>query len=294
MNRGVLLALAAYLLWGGFPLYFMAVRAVPPVELLAHRVLFALLFVALLLTLQRRWDWLPPLLRQPRTIGVFGLSALMVSINWGAYIYAISQDRITDASLGYFINPLVSVVMGAVLLGERMRPLQWAGFALAAAGVAWLTWHAGQLPWIGLAVAISFSFYGLIRKTASLPSMEGLMLETALLCPIAIGYLAVVGAAGSAAYEHASLPFLLLIAASGPVTAMPLLLFAAAARRMPLSTLGIIQYLAPSVQFVLAITLFHEPFDTGRLLGFGAIWLGIVVFSGEAVVGAARRGLAAG
>jgi chloramphenicol-sensitive protein RarD len=289
MNRGVVLALTAYLLWGAFPLYFKAVQSIPPADMLAHRVLWSALFVWVLLAAQRRWQWVERVFAEPRVLATFTLSAVMVSLNWGVYIYAVSSGHIVDASLGYFINPLMSVMLGALVLRERMRALQWFAIACAAIGVAWLTWTAGRPPWIGLVIAVSFTVYGLLRKTAPLGSMEGLMLETVLIAPVAIGYLAWFTDYAAADTPHAPLTMLLLIAASGPVTAMPLLLFGAAARKIPLSVLGVIQYVAPSLQFVLALFYFREPFDPHKALGYVAIWTGLAVFTAEALWLASRR-----
>jgi chloramphenicol-sensitive protein RarD len=290
MNPGVVLALAAYLLWGAFPLYFMLVKFVPTPEMLAHRVLWSLAFVAILLTFAQRWAWLPKLVRQPRTLRIFALSAALLSINWGLYFYAVSHGRIVDASLGYFINPLVSVLLGSIVLHERLRAPQWVAVAFAAAGVCWLTWLAGDLPWIGLAIAATFAIYGLLRKTAPLPSMEGLALETLMLTPMALGYVVWLSDTGDSTFASSDSPWstLALLALSGPVTSMPLLLFAAAARRIQLSTLGVIQYIAPSMQFLLAVFLFHEPFDGHKAAGYVAIWTGLAIFTGHALWTASR------
>ena len=296
MSRGVLYALGAYLLWGAFPVYFKAVKAVPSLEVLAHRMLWSLLFVLALLAVLRNWDWLPALLKAPRRLAGFVLSALLVSVNWLIYIWAVNAGHVIDASLGYFINPLVSVLLGALVLHERLRRTQWAAVALAALGVAWLTWQAGAPPWIGLALAFSFAAYGLMRKTASLGAVEGLAVETALLAPVALLYLAWRAAAGDNAFVNAladgpaGLAFLLLLA--GPVTAVPLLLFAAGARRIPLTTLGLLQYTAPTLQLLLGVYLYGEPFETAKLVGYAAIWVALAVFSFDGLrqVWAARAG----
>jgi len=283
MNRGVLYALAAYVLWGAFPVYFKAVRAVPSLEVLAHRMLWSLVFVLALLALLRRWTWLPPLLRAPRRLATFALSALLVSVNWLIYIWAVNAGHVIDASLGYFINPLVSVLIGALFLHERLRPTQWAAVALAALGVAWLTWQAGQPPWIGLALAFSFAAYGLMRKTASLGAVEGLAVETALLAPLAFIYLGWLAAQGRNAFVNAGtdgpLTLVLLLALAGPVTAVPLLLFAAGARRIQFATLGVLQYVAPTLQLLLGVFLYGEPFDADTQIGYAAIWIALAVFS---------------
>ncbi len=279
MNAGIAYGIAAYLLWGLFPLFFKAVGHVPPLEILAHRVVWTLAFVLAILLAQRNWRWVRTLFTQPRVLAVFTLSAIMVSINWGVYILAATTDRVIDATLGYFMNPLVNVMLGALVLHERLRRVQWIAVAIAAAGVLWLTVEAGRLPWIGLALGLSFGFYGLLRKTAALGAVEGLAAETVLIAPLAVAWLAWASTHGQETASHGTTATWLLLLASGPVTAVPLLLFAAAARRIRLSTLGVIQYLGPSIQLVMAIVWFHEPFGAGRAVGYGAIWLALVIYT---------------
>ena len=283
MSRGVLYALGAYLLWGAFPVYFKSVQAVPSLEVLAHRMLWSLVFVLALLAVLRQWQWLRPLLHAPRRLAGFALSAVLVSINWLIYIWAVNAGHVVDASLGYFINPLVSVLIGALVLRERLRPVQWTAVGLAALGVAWLTWQAGQPPWIGLALAFSFAAYGLMRKLAPLGAVQGLAVETALLAPLALGYLTFLAVRGSNAFVNSvgagSPDLALLLLLAGPVTAVPLLLFAAGARRIPLSTLGLLQYVAPTLQLLLGVHLYGEPFEAGKQIGYAAIWIALAVFS---------------
>ena len=189
MHTGMLYAALAYIMWGLFPVYFKALQAIPPLEILMHRMLWSLAFVLAVLAVRRQWAWLRPLLRQPKVLAGFALSSILLAINWLLYIWAVNNGHVVDASLGYFINPLVNILLGMMLLNERLRPAQWAAVALAAAGVAWLTWQAGHPPWIGLGLAISFGGYGLLRKTAALGPLEGLTLEALLLFPFALGYL---------------------------------------------------------------------------------------------------------
>lgn len=281
MRNGMLLAAGAYLIWGLFPLYFKLLQGVPPLEILLHRMVWSLLFLLSLLASRRQWRWMQALLRQPRVLLGFAASALLLSCNWYLYIWSVNNGRIVDASLGYFINPLVNVLLGFVLLRERLRAAQWCAIALAAAGVLWLTWHSGSLPWISLLLAATFGVYGLLRKTARLGALEGLSLETFLLFPLACGALALLAGQGQNAFSAASGSERWLLAALGPVTAVPLLLFAAGARRIPLSLLGLLQYISPSIQLLLGVWLYHEPFSAVRQIGFAAIWAGLAVYSLE-------------
>jgi chloramphenicol-sensitive protein RarD len=281
MQAGILYATLAYLLWGLFPVYFKALQQVPAVEILAHRMVWSLLFCAALLLALRRWSWLRTTATQPRVLAAFVLSAALVSVNWGIYIWAVNAGHVVDASLGYFINPLVNVLIGALLLGERLRRGQRVAVAIAAAGVAWLTWQAGHLPWIGLALAFSFAGYGLMRKRAPLGSIEGLTLETLLLFPLAFGYLGWLAYAGTNVFLEAGTSVQLLLAAAGPVTAAPLLLFAAGARRISFSTLGILQYIAPTLQLMIGVLVYREAFEPAKAAGYVLIWIALAVYTLE-------------
>jgi chloramphenicol-sensitive protein RarD len=283
MQIGMLYAATAYTLWGLFPIYFKALQNVSPGEILWHRIAWAFVFLLIVLAVRRQWQWIPKVARQPKVLAGFTASAVLLSINWYIYIWSVNNDHIVDASLGYFMNPLVSVLLGFLLLHERLRPAQWAAVALAAAGVAWLTWQAGHPPWIGLGLAFSFGFYGLLRKTAALGALEGLALETSLLFPIAFGYLVWLAVNDQNAFLHASVASKWLLVAAGPITAIPLLLFAAGARRIPMSTLGLLQYLAPSLQLLLGVWLYNEPFGENRLLGYAVIWSALVLYSLEGI-----------
>ncbi|MCS7102165.1 MAG: EamA family transporter RarD [Burkholderiaceae bacterium] len=277
MNTGTMYAAAAYALWGLFPIYIKALAAVPPLEILAHRMAWSLAFVAALLAWRRGWDFLRTLDR--RVLVRFAGSAAFVSINWGVYIWAIHRERVIDASLGYFINPLVNVAIAAVFLRERLSALQWSAVALAGAGVAWLTWQAGTVPWVGLVLACSFACYGLLRKTAPLGALQGLALETALLFPFAASYLAWLAWEGRNAFVAGPAALQWLLAAAGPVTAIPLLLFAAGARRISFTALGLLQYIGPSIQLALGIWLYGEPFPPARAVGFALIWAALAVYT---------------
>lgn len=277
MNSGILFALGAYLSWGLFPLYFHQLATVPSTQIVAHRTLWSLVVVMLVLVATRRLGWLREV--TAATWRRFAVSALLIAVNWLVYVWAVGNGHVIDASLGYFINPLVNVALGFALLHERPRPGQWLAVGLAAFGVLWLTVTAGRLPWVALVLALSFGFYGLMRKTAALGALEGLTLETLILAPIAGIALAFWTLNGSSA---ARTPVdWAWLAGTGPVTAGSLLLFAAAARRIPLATLGLIQYLSPSLQFLLGIYLFREPMDSQRLVAFGFIWSALAVYSLE-------------
>jgi chloramphenicol-sensitive protein RarD len=294
MKRGIWYAVSAYVLWGVFPIYIKWLQAVPAVEILAHRMVWSLVFVTALLTLRRQWRWLRSVAAAPSMLLRFVATATVVSMNWGIYIWAINSNRVVDASLGYFINPLVNVLLGALLLGERLRALQWAAVGVAALGVAWLTLQAGTLPWIGLALAVSFGTYGLLRKTAPLGALEGLTLETALLFPLAFGFLAWLALQQHNTFIEGPAGMRWLLAAAGPVTAVPLLLFAAGARRIPLSLLGLLQYIGPSIQLLLGIWLYHEPFPASKAAGYALIWSALALYTIESLWRNWRRAPAPG
>jgi chloramphenicol-sensitive protein RarD len=281
MHIGVLSAFFAYVLWGLFPIYFKALQGIAPTEVLAHRVLWSLVLLVIALAWRRQWTWLGAVFRQPRVLAGFAASALLLSLNWGIYIWAVGGGRVIDASLGYFINPLVNILLGFLLLRERLRPLQWIAVALAAAGVAWLTWQTGHPPWIGLTLGVTFGIYGLLRKTAALGALEGLSLETLMLLPLALGYLAFLAWSGRNGFIDAGPATKWLLAAAGPITAVPLLLFATSARRISLSLLGLLQYMSPTIQLLLGVWLYHEPFGGARLAGFAMIWAALALYTSE-------------
>jgi len=282
MRTGILSAALAFLCWGLFPIYFHALQDVPPAQILAHRVLWSLLFLVTVLSIRRQWKWLPGILRQPRVIASFIASAFLLSANWLIYIWAVNNGHVIESSLGYFINPLVNIMFGYVLLKERLRVGQWAAIGLAACGVAWLTWQAGVVPWIALLLAASFGAYGLMRKTAALGALEGLSFETMLLFPLAVGYVAWLSMHGENMFvTTGSDTTRWLLIAAGPITAIPLLLFASGARRIPLSVLGLLQYISPTMQFLLGVWLFHEAFSADRLVGFLLIWSALALYAAE-------------
>ena len=281
MQIGVVYAALAYTLWGLFPLFFKRLSAVEPLEVVLHRVVWSLVFVLVVLAVLKRWGWLRDVLRTPRVVATFALSATLLSANWLIYIWAVTNNHVLDASLGYFILPLVNVALGFVFLHERPRPVQWLAFSIACAGVAWLTLQAGHVPWVALALALTFGLYGLLRKLAPLGALEGLSLETLLLAPFALALLLWMTWRGQGALAGQDTSLVAWLVLAGPVTAIPLLLFAAGARRIPLSMMGILQYIAPSILVLLGAWLYNEPFAGPRLVGFVLIWVALAVYSVE-------------
>jgi chloramphenicol-sensitive protein RarD len=244
-----------------------------------HRRLWSLVFLMGVLLMLKRWAWLRELAHQPRVLVAFGVSALLLTVNWSVYVWAVQNAHVLDASLGYFILPLVNVALGFAFLNERPHPGQWLAVALAAAGVVWLTVLAGRLPWVALTLAISFGVYGLLRKVAKLGALEGLTLETLLLSPFALGLLAWWAWHGQGALVQGDALTMGWLLLAGPLTAIPLLLFAAGARRISMATLGIVQYISPSLQLLLGVWLYGEAFEPARAIGFYLIWLALVLYS---------------
>ncbi len=279
LSAGLVYAALAFVWWGLFPLYFRIVTTVAAPEILAHRVVWCLLFLAAVLTRRRQWAWLAQVLRQPRVLAAFSASALMIGANWLIYIWAVNHAHVLEASLGYFITPLVNVLLGMTLLHERLRRAQWVALAIATGGVVWLTVQAGRPPWIAVSLAITFGGYGLLRKIAVLGALEGLTLETLLLAPLALLALGIATAHGTASFPAPDALTNVWLIALGPITAVPLLLFAAGARRLSMATLGVVQYIGPTIQFALGITVFGEPFSAARLTGFALIWIALLIYS---------------
>ncbi|MFO1220178.1 MAG: EamA family transporter RarD [Burkholderiaceae bacterium] len=289
MSAGLWAAIAAYGCWGLFPLYLKHLAHVSPLEVVMHRSWWSLLLVLALLAAARRLGALRDAARSPRLLLTCAATAVLLTTNWLVYVWAVVNDRVVDASLGYFINPLVNVLLGYVVLRERPRALQWAAIGCAACGVLWLGVSAGHWPWVSLALGISFGFYGLLRKTAPVGAAEGLALETAWLAPLALGGMLWLAARHEGHFGQGDFATDALLLAAGPATAVPLLLFAMAARRVSLTTLGLLQYLAPSIQFALGVWLYREPFGPARAVGFAAIWLGLLLYSGEGLLRWRRR-----
>jgi chloramphenicol-sensitive protein RarD len=286
-NRGILYGISAYLMWGFFPLYFKALQSVPALEIMFHRVVWSFLFLAGVILVKKEWSNFKVELRKPRVVAIYALAAVLLAANWLVYIFGINSGQVVETSLGYFINPLFSVALGMIFLGEKLRPIQWLPIGLATAGVIYLTIQVGTLPWIALALAFTFGFYGLLKKIAPLGALHGLTLETTILFLPALGYLLYAESQGNAAFGHASWSVTLLLALTGVVTAIPLLLFAAAARAVPLYMIGILQYIAPTGQFLLGVLVFGEAFTSARLVGFSIIWFALLLYSVESYL--ARR-----
>jgi chloramphenicol-sensitive protein RarD len=278
LRKGYLFGVGAYVLWGFFPLYFKLLRPSGPLEILAHRVVWSALFVGVLLTLAGSWRRIAGLARRPRTLFVIGIAAVLIAVNWGTYIYGVNTARVVETSLGYFITPLISVAFGLAVFGERLRPAQWAALGVGTVAVAVLAVDHGRLPWIALTLAGSFASYGLVKKRLGLPPTDGLFVESAALAVPGLVYLAWLGAAGRSTFTSSPGHTVLLLV-SGAVTAVPLLMFAASANRITMTGLGILQYIAPVLQFFVGVVIEHEPMPAGRLFGFVLVWLALVVFT---------------
>lgn len=288
-RSGLVYGIAAYGLWGLLPLYWHLLQYTGATEVLAHRMVWSLPTALLVLAALRRWSWVRGLIRQPRTLGLLLLAATVISVNWGMFIWAVTQERVLEASLGYFINPLVSIAFGVVLLRERLRPAQWTAVGIGAAAVAVLAVAYGQVPWLSIVLAFSFATYGLIKKHVKLEGVESFSAETALQFLPALGFLIYLSARGDASFTTDGLGHALLLALTGAATAVPLILFGSAAVRLPLSTIGLLQYMAPAFMFVLGLLVFHEPMPPERLTGFLLVWAALALLTGDAFR-TARRG----
>lgn len=288
-KSGLVYALLSYGIWGVFPLYWKMLLHVPPQQILAHRIVWSLLFLFLILAWRRERLFLQ-YLSSPRILGTLILSGSLIGCNWYTYIYAVNNEHIVEASLGYYINPIVNIMLGLVFLKERLSRIQILAVTFAFGGVAYLTFHYGRLPFISLVLAFSFGLYGLIRKKANLQSMPGLMVETLLLAPIALWYLWHVNTLGTGAFGQDGAWFTdTLLLLGGPVTALPLFWFGIAATRIPLSTLGFIQYLSPTIQLLIGIFIFSEPFNAAYMLSFGLVWIGLGIYTYSVILAMKRR-----
>ncbi|MCH4891744.1 EamA family transporter RarD [Sphingomonas sp. SFZ2018-12] len=286
-RTGLIQAISAYLLWGFLPLYFLLLKAVGPGEIVAHRILFSVVALLAVVAIAGRWRQLRAAIANPRVMGLLTLSAAFISVNWLTYIWSVQNGHVLASSLGYYLNPLVNVVLGMVAFRERLNRAQMVAVALATAGVAILAVGAGTALWISLTLALAFGFYGMVRKIAPVDALEGLLVETLILAPIALGYLILLAQSGALAIGRDAGESALMIG-SGIVTAVPLLLFAAATKRLPYSTVGLLQYIGPTIQFVLAVTLLGETLTADYILCFALIWTGLFVYAGSGVMGSLR------
>ncbi|MFI7539669.1 EamA family transporter RarD [Actinoplanes sp. NPDC049599] len=285
-RRGYLYGLTAYVLWGFFPIYFKLLAPAPPLEILAHRVIWSVLFISVVLLVLRNWRFLGRILRDRRLFGGITLAAVLIGVNWATYIYGVNSSRVVETALGYFITPLVVVLLGVTVQRERLRLWQWVALGFGGLAVAVLTADYGHLPYIALVLAASFGSYSLIKKRLSLPPAEGLFIESAVLAVPALGYLAWLNLTGGAEFGHVSAGHTALMLLSGVATAVPLLLFAGAANRVPLVGIGILQYVAPILQLACGVLLFHEPMPPARLAGFGLVWIALIIFTVDGLRGA--------
>ncbi|MFB8354511.1 EamA family transporter RarD [Streptomyces niveus] len=287
-RAGLLYGIGAYGMWGLVPLFWPLLKPAGAVEILAHRMVWSLAVVAIALLVVRRWAWIRELLGEPRKLGLLVVAATVISVNWGLYIWSVNTGHVVEASLGYFINPLVTIAMGVLLLKERLRPAQWAAVGVGLAAVLVLAVGYGQPPWISLTLAFSFATYGLVKKKVNIGGLESLAAETVILFVPALGYLVWLGASGDATFGPEGAGHAALLAATGVVTAVPLVCFGAAAIRVPLSTLGLLQYLAPVFQFLLGVLYFHEAMPAERWVGFALVWAALTILTWDALRTARR------
>lgn len=287
-RKGLLAGVAAYLIWGLFPLYWRSMTPATPLELLAHRVVWAVLWVGLLLLVMRRWREVFAVFRNRRTAWILVAASIAIGLNWGLFIYGVNAGRTIEVSLGYYINPLVSVVLGVWFFAEKLRPMQWLALAIASIAVIVLTIEVGSFPYLGISLALSFGLYGGLKKLSPTPPMIGLMVEALILLPAAIALLSYLVISGKSSFGHHGIVHVILIVLMGLVTAVPLILFAVSAQSIPLSTVGLLQYLTPSMQLILGVAVFHEPMSPARWVGFAIVWTALAVFSVDALRNARR------
>ena len=285
MNKGILNGIAAYVMWGVFPIYWKLLHDVPAIQVIGHRIIWSFALLILFILLTKQWKQFRSAALTPKTLGLYSIAGALLTVNWLVYVWGVNAGFIIETSLGYFINPLISVLLGVIFLHERLRPAQWIPVALATAGVTYLTIAYGRLPWIALSLAFSFGFYGFVKKLAPLGSLYGLTLETGIVFPIALLYLAFVGLNGTGAFSHEGAQIDLLLIGAGVVTTIPLLMFASAARQIPLTVVGLLQYIAPTMQFLIGVFLYKEPFDRAHLIGFGIVWIALIIFWVENFIG---------
>ncbi len=289
MNKGIWYALGAYLTWGVFPIYWKWLKHVPALELLSHRIIWSLVSLGLFIVITRQWSAFKAAAANWKVVRIYLVAAVLIGINWFIYVWAVNAGYIVETSLGYFINPLLSVIFGVLVFRERLRPFQWVPIGLAAFGVAYLTVVYGRLPWIALALAFSFGLYGLVKKMAPLSSAFGLTIETGILLVPALAYLLFVEFTGQGKFLHTGLTADLLMVGAGLVTTIPLLMFASAAQKIPLSMIGIMQYIAPTMQFLIGVLVYKEPFSQAQFVGFAIVWVALIIFGVEGYLSSRRK-----
>ena len=286
MTRGLLAVTGAFFIWGLFPLYWKQIDHVPALQIMAHRVVWCFVFVMIYMLVRYGKSWISPVLKRPKTLGLLVCSSVLIAVNWWLYIWGVNNNHIVETSLGYFINPLVNILLGVALLKEKLRKLQWIAVAMAALGTGYMTVKFGRFPWIAIVLALSFGTYGFLRKIASVESMPGLAFENILLMPILLAYLIFTESAGGGAFTHTGLKTDLFLIGGGILTAVPLAWFAFGARIIPYSTVGILQFIGPSLQLLVGVFVFSEAFTQIHAVGFGFIWLALALY---VVDGIARR-----
>jgi chloramphenicol-sensitive protein RarD len=278
MNKGILNGIAAYALWGFFPIYWKLLHQVPALQVIGHRISWSFVLLVLFIVVTKQWQDFRSAALTAKTIGIYSIAAILLTVNWLVYVWGVNSGFIVETSLGYFINPLLSVLLGVIFLHERLRTTQWVPVIIAAIGVIYLTAVYGRLPWIALSLAFSFGFYGFVKKLAPLGSLYGLTLETGIAFPIALIYLVFVGMSSTGAFLQQSAATDLLLIGAGAVTTIPLLMFASAAKQIPLTVIGLLQYIAPTIQFLIGVFIYKEPFDQAHFIGFGIVWVALVIF----------------
>ena len=281
MNRGILSGIGAYALWGFFPIYWKFLHDVPALQVIGHRIGWSFVLLLAYIVARGQWRAFRASAMSWRTIGIYSIAAVLLSFNWLIYVWGVNAGFIVETSLGYFINPLLSVLLGVIFLRERLRPMQWIPVGIAAIGVGYLTFVYGRLPWIALSLAFTFGFYGFVKKLSPLGSLHGLTLETGIVFPVAVIYLVFVGFSGSGAFLHDGPLVDVLLVGAGLVTTIPLLMFASAAKQIPLTIVGLLQYIAPTLQFLIGVFLYKEPFDQAHFIGFAIVWAALIVFAIE-------------
>ncbi|MBK9927754.1 MAG: EamA family transporter RarD [Anaerolineales bacterium] len=284
MNNGILYGIGAYALWGLFPLYWKQLHEVSALQVIGHRIGWSFVMLMIYIVVTGQWKDFRSVAFTRKTIGVYSVAAVFLSLNWLIYVWGVNSGFIVETSLGYFINPLLSVLLGVIFLRERLRPLQWVPVGIAAIGVGYLTFVYGRLPWIALSLAFSFALYGLIKKLSPLGSLYGLTLETGIVFPVALIYLVFVGVTGTGAFLHDGTRVDLFLIGAGIATTIPLLMFASAAKQIPLTIVGMLQYIAPTLQFLIGVLVYKEAFDMAHFIGFSIVWAALIIFAIESYV----------